>query len=392
MNSLKEKIDAIVAEGMALENMVGANVLVLHKGDVIFRGCYGYADREKQVSMKEDTIFRLYSMSKPLTAVAAMIAMEKGLLSLSDPVSKYLPEYGDLKVYNEDGTVRPARSEMTVFQLLTMTSALCYPNVDTPTGIAMCKVFDNAKENLLKGDPTSTREYCRQIAGVPLDFDPGTRWAYGLSADVLGCIIEVASGRSFGRFLQEEVFEPLEMWDTGFFVPKEKWHRLAQWYLKDEITGKLNVFDDIHLGVGKYDEPPLFESGGAGLVSTMEDFNHFAQMMLNGGNYKGRQILRPETIKTMSADHLAPQQKVYFDWDSVKGCGYGFLMRVLLNPKESGTHATFGDFGWDGWTGTYISMNPEKELAVIYLIQRVASGTTPEVMAIKNAVYDEILC
>lgn len=391
MQGLKEKVDGIVAEGMKQENMVGANVLVLHKGKEILRESYGYADRENQVPMRDDTIFKLYSMSKPITALAAMIAVEKGMIGLYDPVSKYLPEYANLKVYNADGTVRLAKTEMTVFHLLTMTSALCYPNIDTPTGFDMCKVFDGAKEKLLKGEHTSTREYCRQIAEVPLDFDPGERWQYGLSADVLGCVIEVASGRLLSEFMKEELFVPLEMDDTGFYVPEEKIHRLAQWYLKDETTGKLNVFDDIHLGVGKYDEAPLFESGGAGLVSTLEDYSHFAQMMLSGGNYKGKQILKPETVALMSQDHLTETQKVRLDWDSLKGHGYGFLMRVVQDPKPTGTHATPGDFGWDGWTGTYISMNPEKELAVIYLIQRVGSGTTEEVMEIKNAVYDEIL-
>lgn len=392
MNGLKETIDKIVTEGMAQDNMTGANVLVLHKGQVIFRESYGYADRENQVPMKDDTIFKLYSMSKPVTSAAAMIAVEKGLIGIQDPVSKYLPEYGNLKVYNADGTIRPAKTEMTVFQLLTMTSALCYPNIDTPTGMDMCKVFDAAKEKLLRGEHTSTREYCRLIAGVPLDFDPGERWAYGLSADVLGCIIEVASGQKLSEFMKAELFEPLEMTDTDFYVPKEKWHRLAQWYLKDETTGKLNVFEDIHLGVGKYEESPLFESGGAGLVSTLEDYSHFAQMMINGGNYKGRQILKPESIEMMSKDQLKTEQKVRFDWDSVKGHGYGFLMRVLLDPKEAATKATKGEFGWDGWTGTYVIMNPAQELLIVYLIQRVGSGTTPEVLAIKNAVYDAVLC
>lgn len=390
MLSLKEKVEKIVTEGMKQENMVGANVLVLHKGEVILRESYGYADRENQIPMKDDTMFRLYSMSKPVTAVTAMIAVEQGLISLQDPVSKYLPEYANLNVYNPDGTVRPAKTEMTVFQLLTMTSSLCYPNVDTPTGKEMCKVFDEAKEKLLHGEPTSTREYCRKIASVPLDFDPGERWQYGLSADVLGGIIEVASGKSLGDFMRQELFMPLEMNDTGFFVPQEKMHRLAQWYFKDNKSGRLKVYDDISLGVGKYEEASLFESGGAGLVSTLEDYSHFAQMMQNGGNYKGKQILKPETIALMSKDHLSEAQKVHYDWDSVKGHGYGFLMRVLLDPKETGTHATPGDYGWDGWTGTYVSMNPEKELALIYLIQRVEAGTTPEVMEIKNAVYDGI--
>ncbi len=390
MRGLETKVDSIIAEGIKQENLVGANVLVLHKGKEIFRKSYGYADRENQVMMQDDTIFRLYSMSKPVLSIAAMIAMEKGLIGLQDPVSKYMPEYGALKVYEADGSIRPAKTEMTVFQLLTMTSALCYPNEDTPTGLDMCKVFDEAKEKLKKGEHTSTREYCRQFAGVPLDFDPGERWQYGLSADVLGCVIEIASGKSLEQFMREEIFEPLEMKDTGFFVPEEKWNRFAQWYKKDEATGHICVYKDWHLGVGKYDEAPLFESGGAGLVSTLEDYSHIARMMLNGGNYKGKQIIKPETITLMSSDHLTKEQKIRFDWDSVKGHGYGFLVRVVQEPEATGTHATPGDFGWDGWTGTYISLNPEKELAIVYLMQRVDTGTTQEVMDIKNAVYDEI--
>ncbi len=390
MRGLETKVDSIIAEGIKQENLVGANVLVLHKGKEIFRKSYGYADRENQVMMQDDTIFRLYSMSKPVLSIAAMIAMEKGLIGLQDPVSKYMPEYGELKVYEADGSIRPAKTEMTVFQLLTMTSALCYPNGDSQTGLDMTKVFEETKAKLRSGEPTSTREYCRQFADVPLDFDPGERWQYGLSADVLGCVIEIASGKSLGQFMREEIFEPLEMKDTGFFVPEEKWNRFAQWYKKDEATGHIDVFKDWHLGVGKYDEAPLFESGGAGLVSTLEDYSHIARMMLNGGNYKGKQILKPETITLMSSDHLTKEQKIRFDWDSVKGHGYGFLVRVVQEPEATGTHATPGDFGWDGWTGTYISLNPEKELAIVYLIQRVDTGTTKEVMDIKNAVYDAI--
>lgn len=388
---LKDKIEKIVTEGMNRESIVGANVLVWHKGKELYRGSFGYADREAGKVMKDDTIFKLYSMSKPVMSVAAMIAVEKGLVGLYDPVSKYLPEFADMKVYNADGTVRPAKTEMTVWNLFTMTSGLCYPNIDTPSGLDMCKVFDAAKEKFLKGEQTTTREYCRQIAGVPLDFDPGERWQYGLSADVLGCVVEVASGMSLGEFMKKELFEPLEMKDTAFFVPEEKWERLSQWYIMNEQTGKLDAFDDLHLGVGKYLQPNAFESGGAGLVSTLEDYSHMAQMLVNGGEYKGKRILSKESVELMSKDHLSKEQKVRFDWESVWGHGYGFLMRVLLDPEASNANATPGEFGWDGWTGTYVMMNPKEEFFVLYLIQRVNTGTTSEGLAIKWAGYEEIL-
>lgn len=387
MFDYRKIMDDIIREGIAKGNIVGANLLFMQHGRELHFSGQGYADREAGVPMSRDTIFRMFSMTKPITAVAVLMLAERGKLDLWDRVSMYIPEFAHMKVMEEDGTLTDAKREINIWDLLTMTSGITYPDMGCEPGRRMDALFQQIKEELSAGRPTDTMAYCRKIAGVPICFHPGEKWRYGLSADILGGIVEVVSGRKFGRYLQEEIFAPLNMEDTGFFVPKEKWHRFAANYRWSEETKRLEPFCQNHLGLEGYREEVTYESGGAGLVSTIDDYSHFAQMLLNGGTYKGEKLLGRKTIALMTTNHLNAAQAVDFNWDSLWGHGYGCLTRVMQNPGEAGSNASVGEFGWDGWTGNYITMDPSEGMALLYFIQKCDAGTTPEIRRLRMAAY-----
>lgn len=209
---------------------------------------------------------------------------------------------------------------------------------------------------------------------------------YGLSADVLGGVVEAVSGKSYGAFLREELFLPLEMKDTGFFVPEERKERFAQIYNWNEKTESLIPFTDSHLGE-YYGEDVAFESGGAGLVSTIDDYSHFAQMLLQKGEYQGKRILGSKTVEFMTKNRLSEAQKVDFNWDSLWGYGYGCLMRILADQGPAGSNASIGEYGWDGWTGNYVMIDPAEELIFIYFMQKCNTGTTPLVRKLRMVTY-----
>lgn len=366
----------------------GVSALVLHRGKEIYYHDYGYADKENKVPMKRDTIIRLFSMSKPITAVAVMILVERGELDLRDPVSNYIKEFKNQKVWTREGLV-PSTRENTIWDLLNMTSGIPYPDPTHEPGIQMGAVLKMLIERREHGEQVDTLDYAKAIATVPLCFQPGERWMYGFSADILGAIVEVVSGMRYSEFLKKELFEPLEMKDTGFFVSKEKEHRFAQIYKFDENEGVLCPFLGSHLGE-YYQEDVAFESGGAGLTSTIDDYSHFATMLLQKGVYKDKQILGKKTVEFMTQNRLTKEQRVSCIWDSVLGYGYGCLMRVLLDQGEAGTNAPLGEYGWDGWTGNYVTIAPEDELIILYFIQRCDAGMTQAVRKVRMATYAAI--
>lgn len=387
MFDYKEVMDNIVREGIEKGHIVGANVLLMQHGKELYSSCQGFADREARVPMTRDTIFRLFSMTKPVTAVAVLILAECGKLDLWDKVSKYIPEFKDCKVMEEDGSLVTPKREINIWDLLTMTSGLTYPDLGCEPGRQMDALFREIKEQLAAGHHTDTLSYCRKIAAVPLCFHPGEKWRYGLSADILGGIVEVVSGQTFGQFLQKEIFEPLGMKDTGFVVPKEKRHRFAANYKWCEETGRLEPFRENHLGLEGYGEDVTYESGGAGLVSTIDDYSRFARMMLHGGTFNGVRILGRKTVELMTSPHLNEAQMKDFNWESLWGYNYGCLTRVMVNPGEAGSNASIGEYGWDGWTGNYITMDPTEDMTLLYFIQKTDAGTTEEVRKLRMAAY-----
>lgn len=381
-----EVMDDILEEHITSGYAKGASALVLHKGREIYFGAKGYADAEAGRPMKRDTIVRLFSMTKPVTSAAVMILAEQGKIDVWDPVSKYLPEFAGQKVCDRSGNRMPANRDNTIWDLLNMTSGITYPDMAHEPGREMDCLFQKLIARREQGERVDTREYLRNIANIPLCFQPGERWMYGLSADVLGGVVEEVSGMRFGEFLHKELFEPLEMMDTGFYVPQEKRERFAQIYKWDEKSNCLAPFWGSHLGE-YYGEDVAFESGGAGLASTLEDYSHFAAMLLQKGNYKGKQLLGRKTVELMTQNHLDNQQKAGLNWDSLRGYGYGCLMRVLQDTGMAGSNGSVGEYGWDGWTGSYVTIAPDEELIILSFIQRCGAGFHPGVRKQRMATY-----
>ena len=256
-------IDATIQAG----DLAGASLCVIHKNKEIYRKEFGMADKEKGIPMTRDVIFRCYSMTKPITSAAVMMLAERGLLSLTDTVSTFLPGFHNQTVYTPDGLV-PVKREATIQDLLDMTAGLTYPDASFPAGTYMQKMIDKYYEDIENGRPTTTYELANRIGQQPLKFHPGEGWCYSFCADVLGAVIEVITGKKYSEYLKEAIFEPLDMKDTDFYVPEEKQDRFMQNYEYMEGTKTLEPCTWQHLGLTyMFLEPPAFESGGAGLVS-----------------------------------------------------------------------------------------------------------------------------
>lgn len=385
MTKWKESMDRLIREEITSGYVKGVACRVIHKGKVIYDTVQGYADAEQGKALQQDTIYRLFSMTKPITAVATMILMERGLIDLRDPISKYLPEYAHQKIWTEEG-LQDTWRDVQIWDLLNMTSGIPYPDMSHEPGRQMDALFKELIGRREAGEVATSREYIRRIAEIPLVFHPGERWMYGLSADILGVLIEEVTRMTYGEFLQKEIFEPLDMKDTAFCVPREKQERFAQNYIWSPEQHTLVPFTKSHLGE-YYGEDVAFESGGCGLVSTLEDYSHFARMLVSGGSFHGKRILGPKTVEFMRQNRLSEAQKVNFNWDSLWGYGYGCLMRMLEDQGAAQSNASLGEFGWDGWTGNYVMMDPAEDLILLYFIQRCDTGTAPVMRKIRNVIY-----
>lgn len=386
MFDYKSTVDRLLQNTVEEGKAAGVSMIVLHREKEIYYNAFGYADRERAMPMGRDTICRLFSMTKPITAVAVMILAQRGELDLLEPVSRYLPWYHDQKVWLSNGRTAPAGRDSTIWDMLNMLSGIPYPDQNHEPGRRMEQLFHELIERRKQGDRVDTMEYLRRIAEIPLCFQPGTKWMYGLSADVLGGVVEAASGMRYGDFLKRELFEPLGMKDTGFFVPKEKKNRFAQNYIWCGESERLVPFTGCHLGE-YYGEDVAFESGGAGLVSTLDDYLSFARMLLHKGEYEGGRILGRKTVEFMTRDRLSESQKMDYNWDSLIGYGYGCLMRVMTDQGKLAGNASPGEYGWDGWTGNYMIVDPSEEMIMIFMVQRCAALTTPLLRRLRMATY-----
>lgn len=362
----------------------GGSVLVLKGGREIFRANAGMADEARGIKWANDIIVRLYSMSKPITAAAAMKLIDAGRLDVHDKVEWFLEGFRNQQVVTENG-VEPVTRAVEIRDLLSMTSGLCYPDRGTPAGDRMSELFDSFYAKHFAGTPTATVDFANDIGRQPLAFQPGEGWLYGTSADILGAVIEAVSGRRFSEFLREELFEPLGMSDTGFFVPEDKLRRFAEIYeMKDS---GLEVCGWQHLGlVDFHRKPPAFESGGAGLVSTADDYAKFASMLLNMGEYCGRRILSENAVRYMTTPALNAQQKQSFNWDTLVGYSYGNLMRIVDDVPLAGPCAHKGAYGWDGWLGCQFENDPEG-YTFLYFIQRCGGLGVRPLRIIKQLIY-----
>ncbi len=367
------------------DDLAGGNLLIIKEGKEIFYHEDGFADRENNLPIKRDSIFRLYSMSKPVTAAAVMILLERGEIDLYEPASKFLNGFKNQMV-DEGGNPVPVEREVTIKDLLSMTSGLVYGG-DNRAGQETEALFQEIDSRLLGDSPMGTVEAMNKLGKCALAFQPGTSWQYGTSADVLGAVVEVASGMRFGEFLNKEIFEPLGMHDTGFWLTAEKRDRLVKTYA-DNGMGQLELYTGNHLGiVHQLDQNPAFESGGAGLVSTIDDYARFAKMLMNEGSLDGVQILRPKTVKYLTSGTLnAVQQKGFDLWLTLCGHSYGNLMRVMTDCSKAGDLGSLGEYGWDGWLGAYFCNCPQDGLTFLFMMQKTDAGTNALTRKLRNII------
>jgi CubicO group peptidase (beta-lactamase class C family) len=355
----------------------GVSALITVEGKKEIFHCAGLADLQSRRPFARDAILRMYSTTKPMTATAVMTLVEEGVFSLDMPISRFLPEWKDVKVcVIRDGkpVLEPAKREITVFDLLTMTSGIPYPS-DDPTEDPVMKEVTRYYGKALRhiaaqealGKRISTREVIRMMAGCPLLFHPGERWKYGFSADVLGALIVAATGKELGVYMKEKILDPLHMADTGFRVPKEKLGRIAPTYAPGK-NGLVRMPKKRELDMI---EEGSFESGGGGLFSTVDDYTRFARMLLNRGELDGVRILKPETVDRMTRNQLTAEQRLGCTWADENGYGYGFQMRVMMDPRQSSIHESIGSFGWNGLAGVSMRIDPVRRTTLLFGIQRI---------------------
>jgi CubicO group peptidase (beta-lactamase class C family) len=358
---------------------------VYRKGHLVHTGLCGAMDLERGKKMREDAIFRIYSMSKPITAVALMMLVEEGLLGLDDAVHTHIPAWKDLAVYASGMPLAvidapagylttPVERPMKVVDLATHTSGLTYGfmmRTGVDAAYRRAKVVDRQTPGGLQG-------MVDQLARIPLDFSPGTRWNYSVAIDVMGYLVEKLSGVSFGEFLRTRLFEPLGMSDTAFCVPPDKVERFTSCYQPEGKGPGLKLQDDARESA--YATPPLLESGGGGLVSTAHDYLRFCRMMLNGGTLDGVQILSPKTVALFSLNFLPDGQEVadmslpgMFSESGYAGVGFSLGCGVNVDVAKTRLPGTLGEYFWGGAAATAFWIDPKEELTVVFMTQVIGS-------------------
>jgi CubicO group peptidase (beta-lactamase class C family) len=367
-------IRSIMNRHVAENQIPGAVCLIARRGKIAYQEAFGMADSEAGKPMQLDTIHRIYSMTKPVTSVAVMMLYEEGKFQLNDPVAKYLPEFGKMQVGIEEKDPQtgnlvlktaPARRQITIRDLLRHTAGLSY-------GFFSDTLVDKEYRKAKILSDLNLTEFVTHLTQIPLVYEPGTRWHYSVSVDVLGRLVEVLSGKSFDQFLQERIFEPLDMGDTGFYVPAAKKDRLAKLYTPTK-DGKIKpaaicatrqeCTEKFPEAAPSYLEPPTLFSGGGGLVSTAYDYWRFCQMLLDQGNYNGKRLLSRKTVQLMSSDNLGTIPA------AMPGYGFGLGFAVNKAPGEAGALGSPGEFNWGGAAGTRFWIDPQEELIGIFMIQ-----------------------
>ena len=385
---MKELLREIINNSIEKKEVAGVSLLVEREGQELCFLAEGMADIENGKPIQRDTIYRLYSQTKPVCGVAAMVLVERGVLDLWQPISDYLPAFHGQMVY-ADGEKRPASREITVHDLLSMTSGLSYPDDICESGRDVTALFQKLDDRLQGDNPMSTIELANALAGCTLRFDPGSSWAYGTSADVLGAVIEVAAQMPFAEFMKKEIFEPLGMNDTGFWVPEEKQGRLAEVYetVSNGNEKSLLHYTGNHLGIhNRMHREPAFASGGAGLASTLDDYMKLSRMLLNQGELDGVRILRPETVRHFTNGQLLDHQQQVYEQTMWPGFGFGNLVRVCNRPGQSVTLARTGEYGWGGWLGTHFANFPNEKMTILIGMQKKDAGTWSLTRKLRNAI------
>jgi CubicO group peptidase (beta-lactamase class C family) len=378
-----EKVKAAVQTAVDQKQTAGVIVAIARRGKLALLETFGKSDIAADKPMRPDAIFRIYSMTKPIVTVAAMQLVEEGKIKLDDPVSKYVPEFKDLRVHagTGDATVA-AKREVTIRDLMRHTSGLTYGAFDTTPVDLLYR-----QANVLDRGDTLTA-FVGKLGKLPLLYQPGTHFQYSVSTDVLGHLIEVVSGQPLDDCLQARVFRPLDMRDTGFFVPADKLDRLAVNFGPDD-KGGLKVIDAPL--TSPYRARPKFLSGGGGLVSTSRDYLRFCQMMLSEGELEGKRLLQAETVRQMTVNQL-PAEALPMKLGALPldGMGFGLGFSVRMAPTATVPAKSLGEFGWGGAASTHFWICPKQELVVVILQQYMPMTPRLEV-ALKPLIYEAIV-
>ncbi|HKR88727.1 MAG TPA: serine hydrolase domain-containing protein [Phenylobacterium sp.] len=371
-----------------------AQLLVSRRGETAHQSVLGLRDVERGAALTEDTVFRIYSMTKPVTSVALMSLVEEGLIALDDPVARYIPAWADLGVFSAGVaggfvTRRPARP-MQVVDLMRHTSGLTYgfqyrSNVDA--------AYRQLQIDTVYGE-RDLEQMVGALAAVPLDFSPGEAWNYSVSTDVLGYIVQKVAAKPLDAVFQERVFDPLKMADTGFHVRDDQRGRFAACY---EATpdGRMKLQDDPQ--TSPYLAPPPLLSGGGGLVSTAADYQRFCQMLLNGGELQGARILAPKTLRLMRANHLpgggdlTRHSRSMFSESTYAGVGFGLGFAVVFDPPQALLPSSPGEFYWGGMASTAFWVDPVEEVTVVFMTQLMPSSATTIRRELRNLVYGALI-
>jgi CubicO group peptidase (beta-lactamase class C family) len=378
----------------------GAVMMVARKGKLVYSEAFGFQDRGAGTPMKADTEFRIYSMTKPIVSVALMMLVEEGTVQLTDPVSKFLPSFKGqvVSVPVTDSTFArvtytqvPAAREATIQDLLRHTAGLAYGEItqNAPVRDAYAKgglflqgIRDYDSRTL------TPQEFSERLGKAPLAHQPGTMWEYSLAVDVQGRVVEAVTGKRLADFVDERIFRPLKMTDSGFWLPKEKMGRLAEALPVDPASGMKNVLIDVS-------SPPKNDSGGAGGVSTASDYLRFCQAMLNGGQLDGQRILSRSTVQLMTSDHLgtrisAPVQPGELLLGT-PGYTFGLGFAVRQGNGVAGVHGSAGEFMWAGYAGTYFWADPKEEICAVYMTQAPSPIRSYYRKLVKNLVYQALI-
>jgi CubicO group peptidase (beta-lactamase class C family) len=374
--------------------IAGCQVMVSRGGVPAYFRSFGQMDIERDKPVQEDTIFRIYSMTKPITSVALMMLFEEGRFQLNDSVSRFIPSWKGQQVWvsgdGDDMETREPASPMTMRHVLSHTSGLTYGTGLFPSEHPVDKFYDKLGVNRNAGE--TIESFAEKLSTVPLRYDPGTQWCYSLATDVCGCLVEFISGVPFAQFLQERIFDPLGMTDTSFVVPEEKLDRLAANYGR-RADKTLKLLDDPMNSL--YANPNRFPSGGGGLASTTADYGRFCEMLRGGGQLEGQRIIGGRTLKLMHRNHLPNGTDLgsiamgSFSETAYDGVGFGLGFASTLDDVAAGTIGA-GDYYWGGAASTIFWVDPVEDMFVIFMTQLMPSATFNFRGQIKNIIYGAI--
>lgn len=390
---LEKLTDHLQERYLTPQKIAGCSVRVVRNGVTAYAASLGMMDLERQRAMRGDTIFRIYSMSKPITSVALMMLFEEGRFQLTDPVHKFIPSWRQHQVWvegqGESMVTRPPAGPMTIQHLLCHTSGLTYggflPGLELPVDNAY------ATAGISRAGTDTLAQFVEKLAQVPLLYEPGSRWSYSLSTDVCGHLIEVISGQPLEDFLRERLFEPLNMPDTRFSVPDDKLERFAACYERAPDKS-LQLQDDP--ATSRFRQPPLAPSGAGGLVGTMNDYANFCEMLVNRGEFHGQQLIGRPILELMTRNHLGGSSLAQmavggFSETSNEGVGFGLGFASTIDAAASGTVGE-GDFYWGGLASTLFWVDPTEDLFAIFMTQLIPSSTFNFRGQIKNLIYGAI--